>query len=502
MLGKVATVEDLDQAIVGVRSGKTASMALLSSLVLVDEMMEEAVRKGIVEDLIVILQKNSESKETTSPDNFAVIKNCVTALGRIANVDYKQAQVIATQGGLEAIANACEIKDPELLRSCSDSLQKICLNEAAAQAAIKNKCIPKLMTSFNAFPKDEKLSESVVGFVSQMSADPVARDQLAESGCTSGLVARMKQFFENQKLQEQGLKALQHMSGNRIAAKAILEAGAVDHVAKLSRARPEWKKAGLNAVTMINNLSKDEENLPMLKKANATEIVVDILSGKAGKSAAGKMANIATAEGGEGAEGQEPVELLDDDVEDEAAAANEQNLSLKQEAELKEAAVAILSKISDPGEVNKIKGAVSEMSKIISKKSDEAQIANLESKLNTASCLVLLPGAGEELLKEDLHVSAGELAKRVTTLPTCDAKTPILNSLIKFYENAATLNTREATKGAYAEKKIGADTLNFYSSVLEKGDEPIPAALTIRSITKILANKANYPDFEKVTQQS
>ena len=49
------------------------------------------------------------------------------------------------------------------------------------------------------------------------------------------------------------------------------------------------------------------------------------------------------------------------------------------------------------GQVQKIKGVVSEMGKIISKKSDEAQIANLENKLNTAACLALLPDLAEQL---------------------------------------------------------------------------------------------------------
>ena len=485
MLSKISTKNDLDKAIAAVRSGNTAQMSVLASLVLVDDMMEEAVKKGIVTDLIAILEKNAKSG---GAENYELIRNCTTALGRIAEMDYKQAQDIISQGGIDAIAKACDIPDAEVLRSCSDTLQKLCINEANIKIAVNKGCLAKLCKACEMFPKDEKLAESVCAFVGQAAAESSARDELINTGAAKGLVSQMRAFFENRKIQEQGFRALDHISTHKSGPQHIVDAGAVDHMKELTKKHPEWKKAGVNAVGMVQNLAKNEAALPVLKKANAMEAVVEILSGKSVEK--GKVAVTTEVEGGD--------DIKDVDLAEDEKAATEQILTSKQEQDLKDASVEILSKIADPAEINKVKATMSEIGKGLSKKTDAGQIATLESKLNTAACLSLIPGLGESILKEDVHNQAAELAKKVQTLPDCEAKTPVLSSLIKFYDNLSDLNNKENSKGLYTHKGIGKDTVEFFVSVLEQNDEPIPVILALRSLGKNLSIKGNVVELEKV----
>lgn len=487
MLSKISTINDLDKAIASVRAGNTAQISILSSLVLVDEMMEAAVKKGIIADLIAILEKTVQKG---SPDDYEVIRNCTIALGRIAEMGSKHAQDIVNQGGIDLISHACDIQDPDVLRACSDTLQKLCVSEANIKSAVSKGCVSKLLKSSEAFPKDEKLAESICSLISQIGAEHSAREEIINGGAAANIVSRMRAFFENRKIQEQGFKALDLISSHKQGARQVVDAGAVDHMKALTKKHPEWKKAGLTAVGMVQQLTKSDYALPHLRKANAMEAVVDILSGKA-PAEKEKVAVKTEAEEGE----QEPK---DADIADEGVDESEQTLTTKQEQDLRDSSVEILAKIADESEIKGIKATMSEMGKSISKKSDSAQIMSLETKLNTAACLSLIPGLGEEILKEDVHNQAADLAKKVQSLSDCEAKTPILASLIKFYDNLSDLNNKEASKNLYGSKAIGKDTLEFYLSVLENNEGPIPVALTLRSIGKNLAMKGNVVEYVKV----
>ena len=441
MLSKISTKNDLDKAIAAVRAGNTAQISVLSSLVLVDEMLEEAVKKGIITDLIAILDKSAKKD---SADDHEVIRNCINALGRIAEMDSKHAQDIVAQGGIDSIAYACDIQNPDVLRACSDTLQKLCVNEANIKSIISKGCLSRLLKSCEAFPNDEKLSESLCAVVSQISSDHSVREEIVNTGAAVNIVSRMRAFYENRKVQEQGFRALDHLSSNKQGAKQIVDAGAIDHLKNVAKKHPEWRKANINAVGMTQNLAKSEYALPYLKKANAMEAVVDILSGKIVKI----EKTIAKTEVEEGEQENKDADAAEDGLD-----ADEQMLTSKQEQDLRESSVEILAKIADPAEVSKMKATLSEMSKSLSKKMDAAQITNLETKLNTAACLSLIPGLGEEMLKNDLHQQAADLAKKVQTLSDHDAKASIVASLVKFYDNLSDLNNREASKKSLCQQR-------------------------------------------------
>lgn len=113
ILGRVATISDLNNALGNLKDGgiyklirwilqilflidiKKANLnaAILSSLTLVDEMMEEVIKKNGVQDMIAMIQKNINAKNISSEDQKKLIKNCAIAIGRVAQVDEKQVKL-------------------------------------------------------------------------------------------------------------------------------------------------------------------------------------------------------------------------------------------------------------------------------------------------------------------------------------------------------------------------------------------------------------------------
>ena len=108
ILGKVATIGDLTNALGSLNEGgiyqkiklvqffckdpKKAHInaSIISSLTLVDEMMEEIIRKNAVSDLIAIMNKNISQNILSAEDKKNLIKHCAVAVGRVAEVDETQ----------------------------------------------------------------------------------------------------------------------------------------------------------------------------------------------------------------------------------------------------------------------------------------------------------------------------------------------------------------------------------------------------------------------------
>jgi hypothetical protein len=62
-------------------------------LTLVDEMMEEIIRKNAVSDMIAIMKKNITQNILSAEEKKNLIKHCAVAVGRVAEVDEVQVKI-------------------------------------------------------------------------------------------------------------------------------------------------------------------------------------------------------------------------------------------------------------------------------------------------------------------------------------------------------------------------------------------------------------------------
>ena len=196
----MSSVEEIDAALNAVKQGDTSKVPILSSLLLVDELLNHVIKKGAIDDLVNII---NNQQDLSSPEQVDLIRSCVIALGRIAMADDKNAQDIVQKGGLDSILRGIDIGNPEVLTACVDTLQKLAVNDDIIKQIVEKGCIAKIMEKVQEFPKDEKLAESVLSFVATVSRSQEARDEIVAKNGFQNIFNSLLNFLGNKKVQEQ-----------------------------------------------------------------------------------------------------------------------------------------------------------------------------------------------------------------------------------------------------------------------------------------------------------
>lgn len=200
MLAKLSNVEEIDEALNAVKKGDTHKVPILSSLLLVDELLNHVIKKGAIDDLINIV---NNQKDLTSSDQVDLIRSCTIALGRIAMADDKNADEIIQKGGLDAILKGLEINNPEVLVACFDTLQKLAVNDDIIKQIVEKGCLAKALEKMQALGKDEKVAESGLNFLATVSQSFVAKDEIAGKNGFQNIFNSLLAFLGNKKIQEQ-----------------------------------------------------------------------------------------------------------------------------------------------------------------------------------------------------------------------------------------------------------------------------------------------------------
>ncbi len=202
MLATMSNVEEIDEALTAVKQGDLKKVPILSSLLLVDELLNHVIKKGAIEDLVNIVNNQTEFN---TPEQVDLLRSCIIALGRIAMADDKNAEEIVQKGGLDSILKGLDVDNPEVLSASIDTLEKLAVNEDIIKQLVEKGCLAKIMEKIQAFPKDEKLAESVLNLLATVSKSQVAKDEIVSKNGFQNIFNSLLAFLGNKKIQEQVL---------------------------------------------------------------------------------------------------------------------------------------------------------------------------------------------------------------------------------------------------------------------------------------------------------
>jgi hypothetical protein len=138
----LAAIEDIERALAAVKAGNTGQIALLSSLLLVNDLLRYVVQKGGILELILIIENQLNKNE---PESLQLVRSCITALGRIATNETRYIHEIIKNNGLEVINKACQKESPELLLACCDTVEKLAFDESITEIIIAKETIKALL---------------------------------------------------------------------------------------------------------------------------------------------------------------------------------------------------------------------------------------------------------------------------------------------------------------------------------------------------------------------
>ena len=442
-------------------------------------MMEQIIKKNAVSDMIAIIKKTTQNKTLSVEEQRNLIKHCAVAIGRVAEVDEKQLKDVINQGGLETLNAAIEMKDPEVIASCVNTLAKLSQSDEVLPKIAKAGCIKKVLDASSVFMNDTKICESTINLLENLATDDTIIEEIAKHG---GLVATLKMMTQNpdnKKIVEQGTRTLGLLSVNEENANTLIENGIIEFLIDDTNKHPEWRKCAFYAINLIDGLSEMDQVLPVLKKNSGLQAVISILSGK----------NFSATKDKEKEESQSPENLdvaraLEDDERTEV-----EILNPKQEIELKESGLAVLEKLVCPEEIISLKKGLEQGINELLKRPDVKVSGDLEAKIATLGYLGQIPSLGEQILKDDLTAPLIDLSKKVNSLKDFDGKSTLVSEMVKFFNNMSYLNTREGSRDLYQKKKIGQSFITFVNDILERNQEPMQVIQGLKSLKSFLNQK-------------
>jgi len=438
-------------------------------------MMEEIIKKNVVFDMIEIIKKSTQSKVLSSEDQRSLIKHCAIAIGRVAEVDARQITDLIDKGGLETLNAAIELKDPEVIASCVNTLAKISQNDEVLPKLAKAGCIKKVLNAAKEFMNEGKICESTINLLENLATDDTIIEEIAASGGLAIIVSMMKKNPDDKKIVEQGTRTLGLLSINEANATEIIENGIVEFLIDSTNKHPEWRKCAFYAVNLIDGLSEMEQVVPVLKKNNGLQAVISILSGKNFSEKKEENPNANNNE-------EKNFEEEEKDVTNEV-------LNPKQEIELRDSGLAVLEKLVGPEEILSMKKSLETTLVELNKRPDAKNANEMEAKVATLSYLAQVPALGEQILKDDVTAPLIDFSKKVNGMKEFDGKSALVSQMVNFFNNMSYLNTRESTRELYQKKKLGQNFIAFVNDVLEKNSEPMQVIQGLKSLKSFLNQK-------------
>lgn len=201
-LEKIATVGDIEQALNAVKAGNYSQVPLLSSLLLVDDLLRYVVSKGGIIDLINVMKTQLSLGKA---ENIPLIKSCTTALGRIAASDSRYVDDIINNGGLDCISKACATGHPEVLQACCYTLQNLAIDEKTMGKLVSAGTVKALIDFFNNLGKNQVHALQSFGAFARFG---VGRQAIISAGGHRKILQAIKETKLNKDVQEYGLNAL------------------------------------------------------------------------------------------------------------------------------------------------------------------------------------------------------------------------------------------------------------------------------------------------------
>lgn len=193
---------------------------------------------------------------------------------------------------------------------------------------MKTGCIQKVLNVSSANLKDQKLCESAINLLENLSSEDETIPEIVKHNGIPLVVRMMKENSNNKRIIEQGVRTLGLLSINEENASVVVENGIVEFLMETVTTHPQWRKCAYFSINLIDGLSEIEQVLPVLiKNGKGVKAVISILSGK----------SFETKD-----EESEHVKGADDDEQKEIEVLNP-----KQEVELKENGLIVLEKLVD-----------------------------------------------------------------------------------------------------------------------------------------------------------
>lgn len=222
-------------------------------------MMEQIIKKNVVADMIAIIKKTTQTKSLSSEEQRNLIKHCAIAVGRVAEVNEKQIKDVIDHGGLETLNAAIELKDPDVIASCVNTLSKLSHSDEVLPKLAKAGCVMKVLKAAEGLLSDAKICESTINLLENLAIDDDVIEEIAKNGGLGIVIRMMKENPDNKKIVEQGTRTLGLLAINEDNANDIIKNGIVEFLIEETSKHPEWRKCAFYAVNLIDGLSEMEQ---------------------------------------------------------------------------------------------------------------------------------------------------------------------------------------------------------------------------------------------------
>jgi len=476
-LEKLATIEDIENALNAVKAGNTSQVPLLSSLLLVEDLLRYVVNKGGILDLISVMEKQLAQGQ---PESVSLVRSCVTALGRIAASDTKYLGEIFQHNGIDSIRKACETENPDIVQACCDTLQKFAVDERTAEEIVSKGTVRTLIGRFETLGKNEIVGNSMIEALGALGRFSSARKEITEQKGAQKILDTLKEFKTKKDIQENGIKALSKLVVDAHTAVDLIEDGVIDHLSQVNKNNPQWRRINLHTVKVFESICQLGNSSSKLDKSKIFEVLVDVVTTGVSEAEAAQSADTPKKD-----EDQSPEKV----VKDEKNKQLQEKLTEKQEIELRNAAVNALEEITNVEDVHEMKISLEDASQTFAKGPNPNAVKALQKQLKIFSTIALLPKVAELLIQGGIPEKIARNAKIAASHPAFPGKSEIIKACTMFFEHLAHHGPREDLRSLLSKPNVKQASIEDMMVGLGKDTDEKIALQTMKAGSALLNAK-------------
>lgn len=501
-IANLATDEDMQKSLDGIRNESEDSIQFFCHLVGVDRLIPELIKSNPIELLLNTISKiQSKSPVKTKP-----LMHCINALSSIFKAHPDSCKTFFDLKGQDILIKSCQTKDVNVVSAIFQNQTRLVeLGPADSQAKIVQSGIIDSLTGywsgvnkisdeifgkiekfggkkfidtsyangnskedrrivFNQYKDLKSLTKNGLTFMGLISEQHKNQFEKVSSDFIGSCIKLLNSFSGDYNIQTGGVMLISSLPMNEKNATFCIQEGLIETLFREKMNNPLWKKIGLADIRLINAMVQTgKPTITKLVKADAAKVIVALIHFM-------DEVNLETAEDGT--------------VIRPAGIPESDELAVKEKEEIASLADPLIDVLIELPTIKKIRTNLDALTKGLTGVPKDDVTNKIRIELATLSCANRLEKFATESAKQDLAYFSEQLGKKIAGLKDFDGKIPILSDIAKVFNSWIYSTRNERAHQVFGEKTVGDLYFRFGVSCLDK-------CMSDKTAANVMSNLAN-----------
>ena len=481
----LATDQDMNDALEGIKSESEESIQFFCHLVGVDKLIPELIKQNPIELILNTINKIL----TKSPVKTKPLMHCVNALTSIFKAHPDSCTNFLSLGGLDTLKKVVATKDISVVSAVFHNQTKLIElgPEQARNKIISSGIIDSLTTfwsgiskpvedlfknvekfggkkfidasyasgnskedkkaAFNSYKEIKGLAKYGFSFLGSIGESSKQAFEKVPTEFITASVRLLNNFAGDYNTQTFGTQMLSCLPSTEKNANSFLQENLIETMFREKMANPLWKRMSLYQTRIINSMvALGKNTISKMIKVDAAKAIVAVVH---------FIDEVSLETEGDESSGKKAIPSTD-------------NLTFKEREEILGNADSLIETLIELPTIKKIRANLDALTKTLTGVPKDDVSNKIRIELATLSCANRIEKYAIEATKQDLGYFCEQLGKKIALLKDWDMKVSILGDISKVF-NAWVYSTKsEQGHKTFTDKKVGELYFSYFGSTLEK----------------------------------